>query len=1155
MGKITDIIRKFLTGVLNKTILKAQSFFSKPKALVALQIAALAILNPLLIWLKKLLEKKISELLDKSKLNIPNSKNITDDDVENYVKNDRNLQRILNFAGNDLNESIVSDITLACLDPEHYKDQAANLESVLKAAGGGLDGDDYIRIATEESDFDKKVDSFSLAGLDNILKKISGVLPWVFMVYIIILKVKEFLTQNDHPSKYRGKYIQRLLRIVAKILKESKEGKAGNETKEIDGMLKAIKAMDAIIVASLMATFIYLNNRKKLQELSFNALSALAGEITCGVDIEVAGDPSINLQPFVVSNANINANEIVCPVEIGPAVPHEPFEMKITAERLNSCDIEQGEQTNADLNAGSYYDLADKAIIKNTSKANLSISVRKNQSVDTRTVLGALGGSRIYSPINGVVLSIEKNKLVLGDIGDPESTYVDELIKESQDLYTELNNTKYFITDFYVNSWFPVMLNASPLIDASLSAQELKDIQYPNGGVSDRFKDARKNAEKRKKDYDKRIEKITGKDNVKTKCENEELMQIKVEVDEEDNIFYSGLLAVADTAINQSKVTLPKPDEFMTLDYFYGLYVAVLSLWDQNSVVVPFRDELNKIVIERVFIDGWNLSKLETKVNRLAKDLAKGTFFETEPNFFKKMSNVYAEKKDLKTVEDYVASISKDNTEFTDDEKLAAVKKIMFVFNFVLEIRQRVDTNFETGQNRYDATVYESNFISSYFASLWKRYEEIPKRLEEVFKILEDVGKTFTTYSVITENDEQYRYYAVGEERTCPVPIEDGDEYLSPFSDAEYGDIKYWLKYCAFATLVGITNFPLGWGTGFPPPIGPIPFPVVYIPIKAFQLNWGFIVIGITITGIYPFPWVLFTNFSTDYHVPFVDPAGFVRKQIQNLKGALTGEIKEYRQETIQKFLDKTQKEIDIKNETIDTLTEAKREHKLNKPVRDRTQKNNAVTYATQLSGWTSEQSNFTKDITTTKTSRYGDELKYKIAYDALSGTKISEAPDTKIEAMKKTEEGIDKAFAKLDVLVSKIDDVLAPLPITTKPETANFAFTLKNPKPIIKFADDLNDNINTGILDPLIEKFELKNEDLMSSNYDTIVNNSVINWKKYTGALKASKLLIIQKDPFPKYENLSLTNITWISFLYKDWTPKGGQTYGFPGFPQIPIG
>ena len=109
--------------------------------------------------------------------------------------------------------------------------------------------------------------------------------------------------------------------------------------------------------------------------------------------------------------------------------------------------------------------------------------------------------------------------------------------------------------------------------------------------------------------------------------------------------------------------------------------------------------------------------------------------------------------------------------------------------------------------------------------------------------------------------------------------------------------------------------------------------------------------------------------------------------------------------------------------------------------------------------------------------------------------------------------------------------------------------------KPIINFETEINDNVNTGILNPIIGNFKLKNEDFMSSNFSNKSENSVVNMEKYKNALKFAMPTIITKDPFPKYQNLKLTNIPWITFLYTKWVPVGAKTYGFPFFPPVPVG
>ena len=163
---------------------------------------------------------------------------------------------------------------------------------------------------------------------------------------------------------------------------------------------------------------------------------------------------------------------------------------------------------------------------------------------------------------------------------------------------------------------------------------------------------------------------------------------------------------------------------------------------------------------------------------------------------------------------------------------------------------------------------------------------------------------------------------------------------------------------------------------------------------------------------------------------------------------------------------------------------------------------------------------------------------------------KIKENADSVIKSIQKTKEIIDKQFSKLDQLIASIDPFLATLPISTKPESANFAFTLKNPKPIINIDTDLNESINIGILDGIIEKFKLKNEDFMSSSFFS----KIPNWGAYKKLLNVNKFTIIQKDAFPKYEDLKMINLPWLNFLYNNWTSVGSTCYGIPGFSPFPI-
>ena len=405
------------------------------------------------------------------------------------------------------------------------------------------------------------------------------------------------------------------------------------------------------------------------------------------------------------------------------------------------------------------------------------------------------------------------------------------------------------------------------------------------------------------------------------------------------------------------------------------------------------------------------------------------------------------------------------------------------------------------------------------------------------------------------------------------------DEGLSPYSKYEFKDIKYWLKYCAYATLASILSLPPNWGTGLPPPLL-IPFPTVYIPIKAFQLSWGILVIGITLTGIYPFPWVMIANLSTQYHVPLIDPATILNKSIDTLKLAIQGELKSYRKDRLEKSMKRTQIEIQQWNNEIEKISAAQATLKVNKPKRDRAdeagltvdtsiniksaqreagavkaRKDALLTYADELSTWNISRVALVEEMLTAKRKRYTAEVKYKILLDASNDIKIEDPIDPEIESMQKAEEAIDNKFNELGTLTESVNIFLEGLPVSTEDYSANFAFTLKSPKPITQMANHLDEQINNPLLDKITKPFDLDREDLMSSNYGSKLDNSILNAKKYTNVLVGSMIPLIPIDPFPKYEMLKATNLAWtLKFLLPSWAPTGGKLYGFPGFPKYPI-
>lgn len=1154
MSKLADKIKQFLNGFFNISINENKDFFSKSNALNLLKIASLASLT---VLLNKTLSK-IKDETDNIQADIQ-----SEDDVETYVKNNRDLQKITKAADKSLSDEAVSDIVLACEDPVYYEEKAKNLQGNLSKVDGNLSENDFLRIAEAESNFDSRVDSTNLNQIESVLNNIKGYLPYAALGFIITLKVKEFLEQNEFPSTFRAKYLQKQIRFTSAILKRQANSARPEYANKFKDLLSTLKSLDFIIAASVMATFVYLNNRKLYQKASEETIKEINKSFACSETESALSDEetSIEFDPSSLTlESSLNLNGFSCPVEVQePIVPHESFEDKLKNNRLAACEIIQNEETPEQIDAEFKSDTADKALIENDSDQNMSILVKPSYKVTSKTLLGTLGGSNLYSPVDGIVSKIEKNKIYIKDIQDPNNSFLEEQITTLQDLYKEFNDTKLFLKDYYIKSIYPVMLANSPLIDEELTQEEYDKIQYFDG-MEQIFKTIANDYEDLFNSYESNIQKITGEKNVKEKSENEQLLKLKKEIDNEENSFYKALKALGGVAINKAVVTLPKEDEFVLIEYYFELYQDVLSLWEQTEVSIPFRNQLNSILIERFFVDGWSLTKLKDRVNSLCEDLAEDTFFEETPNFFKIMLSKYKNHKKLKDVKDYVSDLAKENTEFTEEEKQKIIDKIMFVFNFALEVIERVADDYESDLNKYEITAKEANFIQNYFDILWKRYKNIPKEIEDIYSKLDDIGNTLITYTIKEIDGEEYRYYGIGEGRTCPLE-EDNEGYTSPYSEYEFKDIQYWLKYCSFATLASVTNPAQGWSTGVPPPIGPITLPVIYIPIKAFQLNWGFIVIGITVCGMYPFPWVLFSNLDMLYHVPIGDPTTIIKQEIQGLKKALSKNLKDFKNVTLRGFLTDKKNKIDIKNEEIDELEEEKRINKLEKPKKKRVDDDgnpidDSDNYTKQLLAWDADRKSIQLKLSTAKTQRFILEKEYQVVYRVYSGSKLEGDPvDPKIISIQKTEEGLDKQFKALDKLAESIEKIIKPLPITTKPASANFALTIKNPKPIINFGEDLDNNTNTNALNPIVEKFKVKKEDFMNSNFVSKLPKSFTDFEEYKSTLKGAMPIIIKGDPFPKYENLKLTNVPWILFLYLEWVPIGAQTYGFPVFSPLPTG
>ena len=1222
MGLADTLIKK-LWGTLQELIDKYGNFIKKPNAMVALNIAVSKIIDKLLAYLKDLIQKGIQEALisgvDKLLISIfANPGNITDDQIKKYVSKHRGLQNVLQYSGSNLNESVVGDITLACTDPNYYDDLFNNLISSLNVPSKKLEGDDFIKIVQRESDFDDRVSGFAniTPKINDLAFNVKGVLSWIFMVYVIVLKVREFLTQNEYPSKFRGKYLGRLLRIVSAILsstaKQTGEGIRENivsgknvlasskqniiTTKDngislIKGLIDSLKILDTAIGAVLFAGLLYEANRRLLQERSFKELNDQTKEMLCdnsGIEFASFSNTLVNIDPLVISNITL---PLFCPILDNMPSIIEPIEEKINPF---SCPIPTPTIASIVLgNVAPLSSLATKALYSNSGSSPLYSLVHPGDTLQPGTPLWSDHKKTIiYSEIGGTVISTNyKNKpndILIDNIYEPDQTILQKSIEDFSTTHQQLTTSNLFIKDWYVDTMLPRILAASPMNDASISSAEWATIIYPLGGAEKRYQKALKDENKLTKTYNKEAQRTIDKDKIKTHAQNETLHIIKDNLDTLNIKYYKALNKIGTTAINQGKHTVTKKSEFTLIEYYMGLYNDLIETKDlsqgleyeintppenkvENKILTNFTKGINEILIQRYFIDKYKFELITEKINVLGKELDKNYSIpqESKKTYWKLLEETY--EKAIKTKKSPVETLKltslsilswgKNNKSLSTAEKDILKYRIITLYSFVKTIATLTINNYSTEETPFEATSREAAYISNFFDQLWNFRTEGPEKIKEIGTYIDDVGRSSILPSTIIEDDEEILLYSLSDSRSCPVP-EVTNERLSPFSKYEFKDIEYWLKYCSYATLASIASLPPNWGTGFPPPLGPIPFPTVYIPIKAFQLAWGILVIGLTLTGIYPFPWVMIANLSTEHHVPLIDPATIMKKNIDTLKKTIGIQIKDFKQNLIKKTKDKTEKEIKSWDEDIERITIAQIKLKKNKPKRNRTEESLGdrvkalAEYKEKLSAWTISTASLVEEKIRAKNKRFIASIKFDILNKAYNGEKIKNDVDPEVIVLQKTEDGIDKLFDKLDKLVAAIDPFIAALPISTEPGSANFGPTLKNPNPIQKMADGLNESINNKLLAKITKPFDLDREDLMSSNYSSKLDKSIINSKFYMNTLAASSVRLILIDPFPKYEMLKANNLAWtVKFLLPKWSAIGGGQYGFPGFPKYAIG
>jgi len=723
------------------------------------------------------------------------------------VNNDPTAKAIVDFTGKQTDDSIASDLLLMCMNGE------------LPKLPSEITPDSILAYTTAVNDIDDKASKSLINKILNINPELALLsITGVIMLYHIAMHAKDLITETEHPSHYRTKYIQKLIRNTYSVLQNNlnsyskKEVTAENgSSKDIKGsrkdefanikvgiknILKSLKLIDAALIAIGLATALYTSNRGNVQAKSSAMLNEASLDLTCE-SVTPAFDVSVNIIPL--------PTDFSCASDIDDdLVPHEPIESKI--ENF-ACPIDVSAEIPADPTAST--DWVTHAILRNTTDRKLNIAVNVSTNLLENQFFGSIGEAQFYSPITGVVQKISEKEIVLKDIQAIDQNYIETQLNALNEKYTRLNSVKYFLKDYSTEIYYPILLTSS------LTQQQI----LPNilSSISKNFVTLKKRVSDLKDDYEKSIKRIAGKDNVEKHANNETLTEIKDAIEQADENFLKTLNLIQIEISRDSGFIKADISEMQIAPY----YVTLIDIF--NKIENPSSVEMEALSMLKSFLN--NRRTLGSSYNAIKREI-----------------------------------------------------------------------------------VTEGNALSAFIDKLQKEVNTIAIDVIEIQKKIDNASK-FATYSIIEFEDKQARLYAITQDVSCKS-LETND-YINPHTSKGFGDISYWMRYCAFATLASVANPATGWSTGWITP--PTTFPVVYIPIKSIETKYGFIVIGLTICGIFLFPFTLFVNYTSNASIPIGNPFAGVLNKINAAKKELSDEIVKLKTSTVKPILKSIKVDIDAK--------------------------------------------------------------------------------------------------------------------------------------------------------------------------------------------------------------------------------------------------
>lgn len=926
--------------------------------------------------------------------------------IEDYIKTNDQAKYLIKISSNIQSKDFITLIS-ACSDDTSFDSEMVNSINV---------------------NFDDSIDLIKLSEIHQLQNDVEFYIFCLYFINYLIFLIIDAIQNVEIPSLYRTKYLQNLLKTYAAYMKQYMR-KYKNESKEIYDILKSLATIDALVISIVGASYFYLSNRKKSQQNSLDNVNKFLSDNMCSINTIETINPSTSTSS--IDKIDINYINVCDSLE-----EDESPTLPIINEEFSCESLETKQEI---IDPILMPDLITNAFIENKTSKLFSSSVSLYSHVTTSSSIATLDASTIYSPIEGFISKLSKNKIYIKDISDYDETDIEKITNKLSDNYKKIFDIIEFIKKYNVYLSYPIMLsNPGNVRYNKFSNIRSQHTTYNNIHQSNLT------------DYTNKVQDITKCDNITSYLESGNVDEIKFKIDKETEELLKKIKNINDTAYNTLYNTIPVSSDYVLFDYYMLLYTQLNTS--------PNLTEIEKLLKYKI---------LEFKDNR---------------------NNI-------------------ENSKSTNKEILIK-----------------------------DSLKLEYSWIKIFLDEQWKQYSAINDENIKIQNYLSQLNM-FSGYGVVEEDGIKYRSYNITDATNCDKNI---DEVVKPNTENDLYTYKYWLKYLSYITLVGSTDL-LSWSTGLILPTGPVKLPVIYTPIIPIKTAYGFILIGLTICGIYVCPFITYNNMTLS-HKSITGVSGIIsiKDEIQSIKNEINHILSTLKVNVINPILQNIKDELTPIKEQIITIRNDIKTHNAIKP-------NNIKNDIDKYEKWEEKSVDYKNKYKDLNTKKFKLQLKYKIVKDFGINDKIN-STDTSIEKINSTKKTMNNKLDRINSLIDKIDSIISALPTALAPNSINFGSTIKNPKLVIQIETDTDVNIDTNVLDNIFTKHKKSNEDLMKHNFDPTYNNL----QDYYKIIKSSMNVISPNEPYPTYDRISPTNLGFLNFA-KRFVKKGAKTFGIPGQPPFP--